>query len=255
MGRIVWDDVGLWHFARGMGPLSLWCELTSDSVPPAGEYVIACDISLGNGGEGSNSVAFVVDRRTRTQVAEYCSPNEDPVEFAESVYALCKWFNGAYLIWEMNGVGSLFTKRIVEMGYENVYFSKTKDRLRQKRTKKPGWHTSAGSREAILVDLNTALERNEFIVRSEFVISEARQYQFVNDRAYHAGERNNEDHTNRGVNHGDRVIGAALANLVLREHPRHAKKTTPAERVDPSLERYIQAERESQTQSFSDNDW
>ena len=91
------------------------------------------------GDESSNSVASVANRRTGEKVAEFTTSQMSPTEFARHVVALCRWFHGAFLIWEDNGPGGEFGKEVRDLGYRNVFYREGEKSFDRKKTGTAGW--------------------------------------------------------------------------------------------------------------------
>jgi len=183
-----------------------------------GEYIVACDVSLGLGGSGgSNSCATVFNRRTGKKVLAFTSPKVEPYEFAELSIGLCKWFcnyrgDPAFLIWEDQGPGKTFRLRVERSGFHNIYHRKASQDspLHSRHSNKPGyWMTK---RSAILGPYKEALLEGYFDNQDRDAIEELRQYQVGQDgEPYHAASKSKTDPSGAGWAHGDRVISDALA--------------------------------------------
>jgi len=104
-------------------------------------YIVAADISLGVG--ASNSVAAVYDVNTSEKCGMFVSPDVPPEEFADQVVAICHWVGGAthrpFLIWEANGPGGSFDKRVSILGYSFVYISRRERGRRKVKLNRRGW--------------------------------------------------------------------------------------------------------------------
>lgn len=207
------------------GELSLWCPLGLDGTPPPQTtYSIGGDISAGSGGtESSNSTLEVIDDATGEQVGEYVTMREDPTRFAKTAVALAWFFLGrgqpAYLNWESNGpLGQQFTKEIQRLGFGYVYYRNTSDLLHKRKTLHPGWHNKGDNLAELFGEMQRAMARDELIIRSAPLVKEARQYVWLSGKLTHVGSRR-DDHATMGRNHGDRVVGLALAWLARQDHP------------------------------------
>lgn len=183
---------------------------------PAGNFVVGTDISAGTG--ATNSVLSVADRRTGEKVAEFATANLSPDRFAEAAVAACRFFNGAYLLWEMNGPGGPFGRRVIDLGYRNVYYRQNEQSLSRKMTDTPGWFASRDNRRVLFGQYASALQGGRFINRSEEAIKELRSYVYLptgdvgNARATAIA-----DPSGARDNHGDRVTADALANKGLAD--------------------------------------
>lgn len=214
------------------GELHLWIRIGLDGQPPAGQYVVGCDVAAGTGGDfSSNSVACVIDKLSGEQVAEFATRHMRPDRFAEWAIALAKWFHGAYLIWESNGPpGRTFTNTVMEHHYGNIYFRTVKEQIGNKRTKKPGWHSSPGDKSELLGGvseggLHAAAESGALKIRSAPLLEECKQYAFENGKVAHVKSLRTQDEAAKGESHGDRVIAAGVAWLGAKDRPIERKPT------------------------------
>lgn len=210
-----------------------WGELPKGRPNQTHNYVVACDISRGTG--ASNSVCQVFDVNTYEQVGEWADPYLDVTDFAEQVLALCMWTGGAsgspYLIWEANGPGDTFEKRILKYGYSKMY-TRTDERSKtRKRKKQYGWWSSAGqngTKLLLLGQLDSALQesvkakKNHFyiIVHSRGLWNELTNYMFGEGRMDANISTCVDESTGARYAHGDRVIPAALVCLAVKEQPK-----------------------------------
>lgn len=202
-----------------LGPLELWMHLKApdQTVPADEEFVIGCDVSQGTG--ATNSALSVVCKRTREKVCALATPNLDPTRFADLVCALAHYLNEAMVIWEMNGPGGAFGKRLVEtLGYRNVYWRQDEQGIRRKLADGgvPGWHASPVNKLLLFREYARALNDGHFLNRSYEALTEHRQYVYLpNGSVGNARARASVDPSGAGQNHGDRVTADALANKGL----------------------------------------
>jgi hypothetical protein len=209
------------------GKFRLWFPLDSVSDrPPAANYIIAADIASGNGTcWTSNSVLSVLDRAKGTKVAEFASHTTGPEALAELAIAACRWFANpdggpAYLIWEGNGWGGGFRGLVTSSEFRNFHWRTPRDSIKKKATKVPGWWSTADSKRDLLTKYRWALGEGFFDNPSEEALRECLAYEDVagNKVEYIApGGRDQDDPSNLGANHGDRVIADALANYAMEE--------------------------------------
>lgn len=196
-------------------------------------YLIACDISKGTG--ASNSVAAVVDVNSSELVGLYANPNVDEITFAEQVVALCKWIGGAtkeaYLVWEANGPGETFGKRVIKLKYDFIYYDTNEKLKHPKKSKKPGWYSTKGmngSKISLLNELSGALmERfrhntqfNSLKVHDEQLINELESYVFFEGNIDVGLAAAQLETTGARYAHGDRVIAVGLAVLAMKHQPK-----------------------------------
>lgn len=202
------------------GPVKLWCPIDIHGRPPRGNYAFGGDVSTGQGGDfTSNSTLIGVNLDTQEQVFEFAASTMEPDAFAELSYAVAKWFWDAYLGWEHNGPGSAFTKRIIDLGYGNIYRRRSLARNSRKVTREVGWWTDDRSKAVMFAEINRAVRSGEVIIRSEELLKEFRQYVYVNGRIEHAKSLVTEHGGSKGRAHGDRVIGLGVALQCALDRP------------------------------------
>jgi hypothetical protein len=204
----------LGFYTNPNGKLRLWVNLRHDGKAPPGGFVIGGDVAAGTG--ASNSVLSVVNDATHEKVAEYANPNITPEEFGRFAVALCKFFNNAYLIWESNGPGTQFGTSVLRAGYRNIYYRKSNDiSVSAKFSDKPGWHSTTENKGDLLGFYRSCLASRDFVNYSIEALQETLFYVYDPGKGgvVHAESRSSEvsDPSGAEANHGDRVIGDALA--------------------------------------------
>lgn len=215
------------------GQFLLWVNLDGRRRPPRSMYVIGADISTGLGGAyTSNSTLEVVDIVTMEQVAELATNTMDPVDFADLAIASSKWFWGAYLIWEANGPGAAFTKRVIAQKYPNIYYRTALFKRGGKRlkTKEPGWWSDNKSREAMHSELSRSVRTGELVLRSRDLVRETGQYIRDRGKITHVQVASATDDA-AGEAHGDRVVGMCVCIQGVRDRPLF--KDSVEEKGDP----------------------
>ena len=202
------------------GRLLLWTNLTVDEEPPHGRnYAIGVDVATGKGGDQStNSVATVVDMLTGEKIAELTVGDQSPEDWADTVFALRKWFYGpdglAYLIWEDNGPGGQFGRRMMKIpgGLSRLYYRESEKLVTGKRTKYPGWYSNRENKRTLLGEYARALREGLFVNRSRPALEEMLHYRHLSTGSVeHDRSQATLDPTAAKENHGDRVIADALA--------------------------------------------
>ena len=221
----------------GKKRFSWWGKLTNEGGklrPNQGHnYIVACDISLGMG--ASNSVASVYDVNAHEKVGTFVCPNTPPESFADQAVAICKWVGGltrrAYLIWENNGPGGSFDRRVRWHGYGFVH-TNTNERISfRPRGKENGWHSSKDAKYDLLLELRIALneglktkhQHKALIIHDERTVGEYEDYIFYENGEVGLSECMDEDSGARSA-HGDRVIPDGLFVLALSDQPKAALK-------------------------------
>lgn len=219
----------------GVGRLRWWKGLENGRPRQDHNYIVGCDIGLGRG--ASNSVASIVDANTSEEVGKWICPNTAPESFADTVVALCKWIGGKskepYLIWESNGPGGIFEKRVIENQYNFVYVRRDVKAKRKTKQNKLGWNSSKGpdgTKFLLMMGLDVALKEGlEDNPMRKFIkmfdvnnIREMETYLFNGAGTPHPAKTVADDDTDATAAHGDRVIALALCVLALEYQPRAA---------------------------------
>lgn len=211
------------------GKFRLWCPFDGES-PPLSEYSVGADIGAGTGGEyTSNSALFIFDSITAEQVGEFAINTMDPVRFCHYAVAVCKWFGNAFLIPERNGsAGETFINELRTIGYRNVYRPNKENVPWEEKTDKLGYHSSKTSN--LIFPLVNALKFKKIRIRSEVVINELLEYEFVaSGDVKHAGSRVSLSNADKGTTHGDIAIAACCAYLGVKEAVQQDLKAPPIE--------------------------
>lgn len=237
---------------------SYWGALKDDRPPQNRDYIFAMDISKGM--SASNSVIVVYDKDTGTKVAEYANATVPPHEFARVAVASAMWFGGInprrlpFFIWEANGdPGIEFGRMVVQVlkypyffrdeHYGSAYTPRKKDRY--------GWHSSIAKKAELLGAYRQALEHGEIVNRSAAAVEEAKLYITYNTGHVGPASLQAESVTARAV-HGDRVIGDALANKLLKRKKQVGTKSdkAPVGSIGHRFREYKRKKRSSASTKF-----
>lgn len=235
------------------GEFKLWCPLDLHGNPPRRRYAIGLDIGSGLGGSHtSNSACEVVDLVDMAQVAEFAINTMDPSEFGELCVAVAKWFYDAYLGWEANFGGGL-TKRVIDIGYANIYYRTTHWRQSKKKQREVGWWTDDRTKELLFSDLLRMTKTGEFVLRSKDLVRECGEYvrSGPQSKIEHMLSRSTRDESSRGKAHGDRVIAIGLALQLAKERHDTVSLSEPAGPPPPNT----MAWREKKNQPKSESEW
>jgi hypothetical protein len=214
--------------------LELWDYL--DPPPKANRYVVGSDLSMGTG--ATPSVLSAADRATREKVGRVRTPHLSPDEFAEVAKQVCDFLNHAYLIWEMNGPGVTFGKRVMELGQSFVYFRQDEIGLKHKvqSSLTPGWYASAQNKLMLLQDYARALETDGFVNHSAEGLEDCRGYVYLpNGQVGSHLAETASDPSGARQNHGDEVIADALCNKALGAEPQLTEQGEPKLSTDPGV--------------------
>jgi hypothetical protein len=230
------------------GAIKLWCLLRDGHGLP-GRYGAGADLSWGTG--RTNSCFSIINGETGEKVLEYVDPLVDPRLYAEYCTAILWCFcdkggDPPLFAWELNGPGVGFGLRVMELGYRNVYIADTQEGnpfgSAARSERKAGWVPHGGGRGKhtkvlLLEDYREALAKRWVLNRSKIAMEECLAFQYSprGDNVYHSGELNQVDPSAAGVNHGDRVIGDALAYKMVKGLVLETKKEPPPATVIGSL--------------------
>ena len=143
------------------------------------------------------------------------------------------WVGGAnrpFLIWEGNGPGGIFERRVKFHGYSFVYIVKDERARVRKRKRRNGWFNSGGMNGTLydlLSELRAAytegLKRNPahraLIIHDTETLREVRDYSFYSEGDIGPKTRKDET-TGARLAHGDRVIVDGLGVLGMKEQPK-----------------------------------
>jgi hypothetical protein len=180
-------------------------------------FVISADIARGDSGDFS---AFqVIDTKTCEQIAEY-KGKIPPDQFAILLAEAGKRFNNAVLCPENNTFGYTTVLKLVEIGYQNLYFKSAKDKFNVLYGRDPsssiskiGFHTNSATRGPILTLLEDRLRNNTLRVRSSRLIDELKTFVWKGNKAQ----------AKKGSN-DDLVMALAIGNSLVESTGTHAIK-------------------------------
>jgi hypothetical protein len=203
------------------GECKLWVNLDAKGRPPISSYVIAADIGSGLGGSyTSNSVCQVIDRVTGEQVMEWASNMIEPADFGKLCVAIAKWFYDGYLGWEAN-FGGGFTKRVMDLGYGNVYYRTLHWKKGRNKQKEVGWWTDDRSKELMFSYMHSQGKSGEVVIRCDDLLRECGEYIRSGPAStiVHEASIKTQDESSKGKAHGDRVIAFAIAIQMMQDRP------------------------------------
>ena len=200
------------------GNLLWWGEWDIRREPPKRKYVISADVAAGGGGGTSESVLDVWDVARRAKILRFAAKRVYPNQLADLAIALGNWFHGAVLIWERNGsTGSQFTAELRRRRYPHL-FRPQSDQIDKKRSKKPGFGSTADSKDQMLGAYGMSLKTNEIVNPDCAALDQCLAYVYMdNGHVAHKDSVKSEDPTMVKDNHGDRVIADALGNWAMMQ--------------------------------------
>ncbi len=201
------------------GPLRMWIHPNGNQVRKS-KYKIGVDLSTGRG--ATNSCVSITDASLGEKVASYTTPDVKPERLAEIVVLLGRMFRDeedreAELAWECPGPGLDFGDVIIRLGYRNFYCRSQQERSGPKlydrgKAEIPGWFQSNDGKRWLIDRYCRAVEGKKYITRDEDELEECLAFKWSYDgrTVEHSGDTG-EDPSGARLNHGDRVIAAALS--------------------------------------------
>lgn len=214
----------------GKNRLKWWGEMGGLRPIQNHNYVLGCDISLGQG--QSNSACSVFDVDIRKKVGSWSDSYTLPEQFAEQVFALSRWVGGLsgepFLNFEANGIGQVFLKRIKELGYMFICKSSVEKKGYHQKSQILGWWNNQNNLLQLFASYNASLmacfrpkmNARKFINPDGEAIREASDYIFDENRIVLSSCI--EDMGGAKAAHGDRVVADALCNLAAQDQPKAA---------------------------------
>ncbi|KKN55884.1 hypothetical protein LCGC14_0577750 [marine sediment metagenome] len=210
------------------GKLKIWVNLINGRLDQHYDYIVGIDLSKGQG--ASNSVLSIKNRQTGEKVGEWADANTPPYEMARIGMAVALWIGGRrrlpLLKWEMNGdPGYDFGKNVVKKFHYPYYHRDVKPgNIRDKSTKKYGWHNSRDAKAILLRDYDRALAHGGYINHSIISLQEAKQYIYYDSGGVGPACLIEESQSAKKT-HGDRAMADALT---IEDKFRKFKDTTKA---------------------------
>jgi len=162
-------------------------------IDPTKSYIIPADVARG---DGTDSSAFhILDAETLEQCAEF-KDQLPPTEYALLLYSIAKDWNNALLIVENTGLGWSVIEKLIELDYENLYYSikgnphpdpnmylrKGIDLLNND-SMVPGFSNTSKSRPLIIEKFISIIESKEVIIRSKRLLNEIKVFVWKNGKA------------------------------------------------------------------------
>lgn len=203
----------------------MWMPLIDNRPNQLTRYVFAVDISNGSG--ASNSVVTVLDNTSNMIVAKWWDSFTSPEALAEVVAFSAVWFGGHQLplvIFEKNGPGVIFGKKLMKLAYPMIYYQKIQDQKSETTTKRWGWHSSPSRKEMLLGSYREALKTNSVINPCREALDEALDYVYDDTGRIEPGSSGSEEGGGQAL-HGDHVIADALCVLGREALPKAELKT------------------------------
>lgn len=209
----------------GFNPWRFWMPLMDGRPNQNTHYVFGIDISNGSG--ASNSIITVLDHHTNMIVAKFWDAFTSPEELAKVASRAGLWFGGykpPLIVFEKNGPGSTFGRKLMKVGYPNVYYQEVLDQKSREKTRKWGWHSSDTKKEILLGEYRDAIKQAAIINPCKEALDEALEYVYDSNGKIEPGSAGVEEGGGSAL-HGDHVIADALCQRGRADLP----KTLPKE--------------------------
>lgn len=209
------------------GLLKIW------ALPQPGEaYDMGADVASGQeGNEFDWSVASVVHRRTRTQVAEWRG-RIDPIDYATVLHSLGRFYNWAQIAPETSGIGFSTNEQLHKMNYPNIYIWRTRGEAVPRYTKYSGWRTTNESKGYLVSIIRHYVINEEITIRSDVLWQEMKTFATI------VTDTGNIGYGAQAGAHDDAVIAFMIA-VVIGDDERVDYEEPPSDDqpkyVDPAL--------------------
>jgi hypothetical protein len=221
-------DLGRPHklVARTGGRVKLWIMPNAEGTVPYGRYVAGADVASGSG--ATASCISICDVHLGRKVMEYADPFIEPGDFGVLLVAFAWLFRdpagqGAHLAWEIPGPGATTGKRVLELGYRNVYCRGNDSVINPRQGDVPGWPNSVRTALDLLEDYRADLKSGALENPSESSLWECLSFRYGADGyVEHAMVAGGDDPSGARVNHADQAMADAIMNKMRR------RMTTPA---------------------------
>jgi hypothetical protein len=169
------------------------------------------------------SVACVLNQATGEQVAVFRG-HASILTFAESVVAMAKWYNSAFIVPEANSQGAAVIEQVIRCEYpiSRIYWrNRAAHDQRPGRIEELGFQTTVSSKPLLIAKLEQCLDDGSVMVRHQPTLQELRSYVYDAKGGMNASPGS----------HDDLVIALALACMGFEAAPRQ-KPPLPKPTVD-----------------------
>lgn len=213
-------------------PWRLWMPMVEDKKGQLRpnqntRYVFGIDISAGTG--ASNSVISVLDHATNMIVAKFWDAFTSPEQLAEVAAFAGIWFGGRkppLIVFEKNGPGNIFGRKLISLGYPAIYFEHSEDGRTREKTRRWGWHSTTSKKEMLLGQYREALKQNTIINPCVEALDEAADYVYDALGKLEPGHFGEEAGGGSQL-HGDHVIADSLLTVGRMGFPKTDAEPEP----------------------------
>lgn len=169
IGNLVEDEKIVRFEWDKRGQFQVW-----DEPQPGRQYIVSGDVGEGVS-EADFSVATVWDHSSWEQVGMWRG-RITPEEFGYVLYTIGRYYNGAMVACESNGIGLASCVILRNIGYPNIYYSRKRDEKTMEKTRKIGFLTTSRTRGIGIGLLGKALKDEDITIRAKEITSELRTF-------------------------------------------------------------------------------
>lgn len=159
------------------------------------KYTMTVDVSRGRHLDASAFMVFDVTEYPHRIVASYNNKEIAPLMYAGVIYQLAKQYNDAYILVEINDVGSQVAEELYyTYEYEELYWTKSGDVLGKKGADPyPGVRTTKKTKRTGCANLKDIIEKQQLIVDDMQAIQELSTFVQNDSGSWDADEGFNDD--------------------------------------------------------------
>jgi hypothetical protein len=176
-----------------------------DTPKDGKKYELSADVAEGDPA-GDYSSVHVVDKQTWTVVAVWHG-HRNPLEFANILDSLGRYYNTAEIAVEVPGPGHTTVQKLHELGYPELY-KYDQDKF--------GWRTDMSSRHNLISTLMDAIRGGHCVIQDRDTMDEL--YNFIRN------ENSMKIEAREGT-HDDRVMSLGIALQCIRVNPYYEPRT------------------------------
>jgi hypothetical protein len=177
------------------GPMKIFKKPSVD-----GAYVVGGDPTRTT--RGDFACAQIINRYTLEQVGIWRGKTS-PGTFAEELYKIGTYFNGALIVPEIEGPGHMTVGQLIGMNYPNIFRRKKVDRTTHPNVPTYGWSTTAHNKELAIGWLLQNIVNKDLLIHDHHTYMEMRDYVTQDSGGYGPAD---EKH-----GHDDTVMSMAIA--------------------------------------------
>jgi hypothetical protein len=170
------------------------------------QYACIVDVSRGKGLDYSAFHIIDITMMPYRQVCTYRSNSTTPIDYAEIIYRVCKSYNSAHCLVELNDIGGQVADALFEsFDYENILYTESAGRAGKRLTRELGKQVDRGVRTTKTLKsigcsmLKLLVEQNQLEIIDKETISELKTF----------SKKNNSYEAEQGK-HDDLVMGLVL---------------------------------------------